>query len=107
MPSSQGKLPNVGRSTNVVSGVPSTQGPSNAETGDPGRLNRAISHPGSVKINVQGAFIVEDDPHLTNGSSEGVHYERKDIRLPHHTGVVSHVAVDVIRLREVVYLHGY
>jgi hypothetical protein len=26
-----------------------------------------------------------------------VHYENKDIRLPHHTGVVSHVAVDVSR----------
>lgn len=69
-----------------------------AET-DPGQLNRAISHPGSVKINVEGAFIVEDEPRLTNGNSEGVHYERKDIRLPHHTGVVSHVAVDVSRGR--------
>ena len=62
-------------------------------------LNRAISHPGSVKINVEGAFIVDDEPSSRNGTGHadgsGIHYEHKDIRLPHHTGLVSHVAVDV------------
>ncbi|KKY19739.1 putative pantothenate kinase [Phaeomoniella chlamydospora] len=59
-------------------------------------MTRAISNPGSVKINVQGAFIVDDEPTTPNGvNDEGILYERKGIRLPHHTGVVSHVAVDI------------
>ncbi|KAK2751418.1 hypothetical protein FQN55_000692 [Onygenales sp. PD_40] len=61
-------------------------------------IEDAISNPGAVKINVKGAFIVdhEEESPAPNGSAkDGVHYERKDIRLPHHTGVVSHVAVDI------------
>ncbi|KAN0072950.1 Fumble domain containing protein [Elaphomyces granulatus] len=52
---------------------------------------------GAVKINVKGAFIVENDspPSEYLPEGEGVYYERKDIRLPHHTSVVSHVAVDI------------
>lgn len=60
------------------------------------RLEQAITNPGSVKINVKGAFIVDDDPRSKSPvRADGVHYEGQDIRLPHHTGVVSHVAVDV------------
>lgn len=60
------------------------------------RLEEAITNPGTVKINVKGAFIVDDEPRSRSPvEAEGVHYENKDIRLPHHTGVVSHVAVDV------------
>ncbi|KAN0074267.1 Fumble domain containing protein [Elaphomyces granulatus] len=61
------------------------------------RLEEAISNPGAVKINVKGAFIVENDssPSEYLPEGEGVYYERKDIRLPHHTSVVSHVAVDI------------
>ncbi|OAX79581.1 pantothenate kinase, partial [Emergomyces africanus] len=63
------------------------------------RIEEAMTNPGSVKINVKGAFIVEEEeesPSPTNGTPrDGVHYERKDIRLPHHTAVVSHVAVDI------------
>lgn len=62
-----------------------------------GRLD-AITNPGAVKINVQGAFIVDEEPQSRSKSpveADGVHYESKDIRLPHHTGIVSHVAVDV------------
>lgn len=69
------------------------------DRGFAGRIKQAITNPGSVKINVKGAFIVEDEeesPSPPNGTPmDGVHYERKDIRLPHHTAVVSHVAVDV------------
>ncbi|KAJ5119987.1 hypothetical protein N7448_010656 [Penicillium atrosanguineum] len=65
----------------------------------PGRVPRveeAISNPGAVKINVTGAFIVDDDDRSRSPvEADGVHYENKDIRLPHHTGVVSHVAVDI------------
>ncbi|KAJ5624384.1 hypothetical protein N7510_000693 [Penicillium lagena] len=60
------------------------------------RLEEAITNPGAVKINVTGAFIVDDEPRSKSPvDAEGVHYENKDIRLPHHTGVVSHVAVDI------------
>ncbi|KAJ5766798.1 uncharacterized protein N7511_004414 [Penicillium nucicola] len=61
----------------------------------PARLEEAITNPGAVKINVTGAFIVDDEVRSKSPEAEGVHYENKDIRLPHHTGVVSHVAVDI------------
>ncbi|KAF7587757.1 hypothetical protein BBP40_006802 [Aspergillus hancockii] len=60
------------------------------------RLEKAITNPGTVKINVKGAFIVDEDPRSKSPVRlDGVHYEGHDIRLPHHTGVVSHVAVDI------------
>ncbi|KAJ5220136.1 hypothetical protein N7468_009340 [Penicillium chermesinum] len=60
------------------------------------RLEEAISNPGAVKINVTGAFIVDEEPRSRSPiEADGVHYENKDIRLPHHTGLVSHVAVDI------------
>jgi hypothetical protein len=56
----------------------------------------------SVKINVEGAFIVDEESEgshspgaSAHASNDHVHWENKDIRLPHHTDVVSHVAVDV------------
>ncbi|KAG0128481.1 fumble-domain-containing protein [Tuber indicum] len=58
-----------------------------------------LDRPGSVRINVQGAFIVDDDsstpprsgsPPRSTGPSE-----TKDIRLPHHKAGVSHIAVDI------------
>ena len=68
-------------------------------------IENTITHPGSVKINVTGAFIVESqDPGTpaavlagngNNGQTTGAYYETKDIRLPNHTAVVSHIAVDV------------
>lgn len=59
------------------------------------RVPRAPPGPATVKINVEGAFIVNDDTVVRNGGSEYVHWEQKDIRLPFHTDVVSHIAVDV------------
>lgn len=59
-------------------------------------IDDAIIRPGAVRINVRGAFIVEDNaatPQLQNEDAP-VH-DTGDIRLPHHTAVVSHVAVDV------------
>ncbi|KUI61917.1 hypothetical protein VP1G_09077 [Cytospora mali] len=65
-------------------------------------IDSTIIHPGSVKINVQGAFIVEQESrspgaHSFNGrsGSPDYHYQTKDIRLPNHTAVVSHIAVDI------------
>lgn len=78
---------------------PSARNSADFKSSDPrsGRL-AAITNPGAVKINVKGAFIVDEEPRSRSRSpieADGVHYESKDIRLPHHTGVVSHVAVDV------------
>ena len=63
---------------------------------DDNRLRRLPSLAASVKINVEGAFIVDDQREKEDLiPKEHVHWERKDIRLPYHTDVVSHVAVDV------------
>ncbi len=58
-----------------------------------------IVHPGTVIINVQGAFIVDEmtqTPNISPGASqEEFTQQTHDIRLPHHTAIVSHIAVDV------------
>ena len=59
-------------------------------------IQETITRPGAVRINVKGAFIVEEGkltPHTLD--ADGPVHETSDIRLPHHTSVVSHVAVDV------------
>ena len=65
-------------------------------------IDSTIIKPGSVKINVKGAFIVDPDmatPSNGNGNGNGrgspTHHETSDIRLPNHTAVVSHIAIDV------------
>jgi type II pantothenate kinase len=70
-------------------------------------IDSTITRPGSVKINVKGAFIVDPDtatPAVTsttaanaigNGSGSPTHHETSDIRLPNHTAVVSHIAIDI------------
>jgi len=57
-------------------------------------IDEAIVHPGSVKINVKGAFIVDQEARTPDSPNGGSH-DTKDIRLPNHTAVVSHIAVDV------------
>ena len=57
-------------------------------------IHETILHPGNVKINVQGAFIVDEEQPGTP-QSEDYEHDPKDIRLPNHTAVVSHIAVDV------------
>lgn len=62
-------------------------------------IDSTINHPGSVKINVKGAFIVDQGSssptaQALNGRTSPDH-QTKDIRLPNHTAVVSHIAVDV------------
>jgi type II pantothenate kinase len=65
---------------------------------DTAEIDNTIIHPGSVKINVQGAFIVDQEHSAANASpsspNRGSH-DTSDIRLPNHTAVVSHIAVDV------------
>ena len=59
-------------------------------------IDDTITRPGTVSINVEGAFIV-DEGNVTPDVVErdGSVHDSRDIRLPHHTAVVSHVAVDV------------
>lgn len=66
-------------------------------------INDTILRPGTVRINVQGAFIVDDEP--VTPRSEDYEHDPRDIRLPNHTAVVSHVAVDVSSRRHQL-LHG-
>lgn len=63
-------------------------------------IDSTITHPGSVRINVKGAYIVDTPeepgtPANISASAGNSYYETKDIRLPNHTAVVSHIAVDV------------
>lgn len=62
-----------------------------------GNRRRLPSLASSVKINVEGAFIVDEDSSSSQSSldNDHIHWDKKHIRLPHHTDVVSHVAVDV------------
>lgn len=68
---------------------------------DPAEIDETLSRPGSVRINVKGAFIVDQEsPTPTSPDERSVspgHHETKDIRLPNHTAVVSHIAIDVCR----------
>jgi len=60
-------------------------------------IDSTISHPGNVKINVKGAFIVDRDTATpANGRGSPDHHgQSQDIRLPNHHAVVSHIALDV------------
>jgi type II pantothenate kinase len=72
-------------------------------------MQSTINQPGSIKINVAGAYIIdhedEDSPSASNGSSpmssqaeaeeHSYQHHKRDIRLPNHTSVVSHVAADI------------
>lgn len=67
-------------------------------------IDSTINHPGSVRINVKGAFIVDQGSSSPNGPAASQHangraspdhHQTKDIRLPNHTAVVSHIAIDV------------
>lgn len=63
---------------------------------DNSTITKTITRPGAVRINVQGAFIVDEDSSTPPSPQlNGAQYDTKDIRLPNHTDVVSHVAVDV------------
>ena len=59
-------------------------------------LDETILSPGAVKINVQGAFVVDQVPLNTpNQPDGGAQHDTRDIRLPNHKAVVSHVALDI------------
>ncbi|KAG4430324.1 hypothetical protein IFR05_014195 [Cadophora sp. M221] len=59
-------------------------------------IDSTIIYPGAVKINVEGAFIVDHNTEGSpNGNPNGGTHETKDIRLPNHTALVSHIAIDI------------
>lgn len=71
-------------------------------------MQAAIAQPGSIKINVTGAYIIdhEDDDQSPErsptgsstsetGEEQSFQHHKRDIRLPNHTSVVSHVAADI------------
>lgn len=59
-------------------------------------LEETILSPGAVKINVQGAFIVDEVPfNAQDLPDDGAQHDSRDIRLPNHKAVVSHVALDI------------
>lgn len=70
-----------------------------------GRVRETLENPGTVRINVRGAYIVNDEEikerspsEKESGNGSGTTYHAtEDIRLPHHIERVSHVAVDVRR----------
>ena len=47
--------------------------------------------PNAIQINVEGAFIVDEDEVEGRRTPPGT----RDIALPHHTDEISHIAVDV------------
>lgn len=63
-------------------------------------IDQTISSPGTVSINVQGAFIVDEDPSRPSTPSDDGAQHDTDIRLPNHKAVVSHVALDASLLAE-------
>ena len=72
-------------------------------------MQSTINQPGSIKINVAGAYIIDhEDEESSQGSTgsspmssqaegeeQSYQHHKRDIRLPNHTSVVSHVAADI------------
>ncbi|EJT70540.1 hypothetical protein GGTG_11563 [Gaeumannomyces tritici R3-111a-1] len=86
--------------TSSTSAMPRPTRPRTATT--TAEIEDTISHPGAVRINVKGAFIVDDGsatpatPAVTEGRSGSPdHHPTQGIRLPYHTAVVSHIAIDI------------
>jgi type II pantothenate kinase len=59
--------------------------------------NTALQNALDVRIDVKGAYIVDDEPSDDEEwkYEEDYQHDTNDIRLPHHRSLVSHMAVDV------------
>ncbi|KAF5104494.1 hypothetical protein DV451_000565 [Geotrichum candidum] len=55
------------------------------------QFDRNLPRPNAIQINVEGAFIVDQDTVDGRSTPPGT----RDIALPFHTDEVSHIAVDV------------
>ncbi|EAT84366.2 hypothetical protein SNOG_08090 [Parastagonospora nodorum SN15] len=86
--------PTTGGTGNTASRAQPADIPSSPAFGRPRRttvqsdIQEAILHPGNVRINVQGAFIVDEEQPSTP-QSEDYEHDPKDIRLPNHTAVIG------------------
>ncbi len=58
-------------------------------------IDSTILSPGAVRINFQGAFILDETPTPPSPGEDGAQHDSKDIRLPNNKAVVSHVALDI------------
>lgn len=64
-------------------------------------MDHEIADPGSIKINVSGAYIIKHEPEPQPAPVDGkieeraYEHDKRDIRLPNHTDLVSHVAADI------------
>lgn len=73
-------------------------------------MRSTINQPGSIQLDVSGAYIIdhedENSPERSNGNGtspdasqdgeeQAYQHHNRDIRLPNHTAVVSHVAADI------------
>jgi len=77
---------------------PLPAGHQDAHSAKPASLQHALD----VRIDVKGAYIVDTAEENNSGTPEeefdtleDIQHDSKDIRLPHHRSVVSHMAVDV------------
>lgn len=79
--------------------MPAPAQPSSTTSAPPHPPDDSLPLPSSIKINVQGAFIVDEEsespPLEAKDDDIGYKNDTKDIRLPNHKAIVSHVAVDV------------
>ncbi|KAF2760979.1 pantothenate kinase-like protein [Pseudovirgaria hyperparasitica] len=64
-----------------------------------GDVEEKMIRPGQIRINLKGAYIVDDEgsgtPSASSEEGSAMEVETKDIRLPNHLGGVSHIAVDI------------
>ena len=59
-------------------------------------FDETVRRPAAVSIRVEGAFIIDEQRLDKQAQDEdGISQDTEDIRLPQHSAIVSHVAVDV------------
>lgn len=64
---------------------------SNTEIPGISTFDSTVPQPSPIRINVEGAFIVDEDESNGRQTPPGT----RDIALPHHNSELSHIAVDV------------
>lgn len=65
--------------------------PTNTEIPGISTFDSTVPQPNPIRINVEGAFIVDEDESNGRQTPPGT----RDIALPHHNSELSHIAVDV------------
>ena len=79
-----------------INGVELSSAEAVSESEDRRRIEETIHKPGAISVDARGAFVVHDGSATpVRDEDAGVLHHIEDIRLPHHTAIVSHVAIDV------------